>query len=57
MTPQRRRPQDAAHAKALVGFSILNKGAPIKKKTNTSAATDSDQSNPIIAGLMPASLQ
>ena len=45
------------NANAPVGFSTLNRVAPINRKTNTSPATDSDQSTPMVAGLMPASLQ
>ena len=57
LTPQRRTPQTAANANAPVGFSSLNRVVPINRKTNTSAATDSDQSSPMLAGLMSASLQ
>jgi hypothetical protein len=55
--PQRTTPQNAANANAPVGFSTLNRVVPMNRKTNTSPATDSDQSTPMVAGLMPASLQ
>ena len=41
---------DAANPNAPVGFSTLNRVVPINRKTNTSPATDSDQSTPMVAG-------
>src|SRR5262249_50825295 len=57
MTPQRTKPENAASAKAPVGLSALRRIGPTHRKTNTSLATDSDQSSPTIrrtnAGLLP----
>ena len=57
MTTHRRAPAAAASAMTRGAPRRLTRGGPTRKKTTTSAATDSDQSTLATAGVTPAARQ